>query len=776
MVLRNLGNRKAMIKVFISHSSKQKDFVKDLVGIIGRDHCIVDCYDFEPAYKTIDEICEKISQSTAFVLLISKDSLNSSWVTQEVTLAQTKFRHRNFDGFWPYIIDKEVEISDCPKWLSRDECFNLKVFPTAKALARDIKQKVRRCTWEKSKFKKHLDTLMVGRNADIEKFEDIYQSERGMKLRALIVSGREGVGKDMFISKCMDKMGYSSETIPFSFSLGAQDGIEDFIIQLNHILAIYDESQLVEVLTKEPTEKAKIAASMVNELLLYKTVLVVDDDFACVQPNRKLADWLTDMVENNKIDSKLGLFIKSRIIPHSFVSSTHPLFSHIHLEPLGAKDRTKLFYSLLRSYQLEDITENDVQWFVDKLLLSPYQLVKAVERLSQLPLRTVKRDIDGLTTWGDNMIKPMVSYFFNDERKRQILVILSKIEFVSYDILERFFTDEIDEVMKNIDEMMDYGIVTAFGPNENFFRLDHYLSDYINRCRISLPSHLESEFEEILESKIAESSFITEDTSVYLYDTKRKIMSGRGNMKDFLIPSVVINAVMEIYNKKDYKQVIRVCDKVMSDIHNYFEDQEKELKYWLCLSLARMVNNRFYAEINFFQKNSADYCFLRGFYHRNAMEYSQAEDFFDRALEKSPHLQRAKREKVTVLLAQKKYEEALELAEENYEKNPENSYQIYGYFRCLVRKKKFGYNDVKMLENLMNAMKENLSDKHEELYAAMDIEFQDYVQHMLPTELLAIIKEAEKKYPNSLDVRRAAQTFKLRQSIISKEENIPEEC
>lgn len=158
------------------------------------------------------------------------------------------------------------------------------------------------------------------------------------------------------------------------------------------------------------------------------------------------------------------------------------------------------------------------------------------------------------------------------------------------------------------------------------------------------------------------------------------------------------------------------------------------------------------------------------------MEYSQAEDFFNRALEKSPHLQRAKREKVTVLLAQKKYEEALELAEENYEKNPENSYQIYGYFRCLVRKKNLGTNDVKILENLMNAMKENLSDKREELYAAMEIEFQDYALHLPPTKLLTIINEAEKKYPNSLDVRRAAQTFKLRQSIISKEEDIPEEC
>lgn len=78
-----------MIKVFISHSSQQKDFVKELVGLIGRDYCIVDCYDFEPAYKTIDEICEKITQSTAFVLLISKDSLSSPWVTQEVSIAQT---------------------------------------------------------------------------------------------------------------------------------------------------------------------------------------------------------------------------------------------------------------------------------------------------------------------------------------------------------------------------------------------------------------------------------------------------------------------------------------------------------------------------------------------------------------------------------------------------------------------------------------------------------------------------------------------------------------
>ena len=54
-----------------------------------------------------------------------------------------------------------------------------------------------------------------------------------MKTRSLVVSGRDGVGKDMFISKCLNKIGYDIETIPFSISLDSKEGIEDYIVQLN---------------------------------------------------------------------------------------------------------------------------------------------------------------------------------------------------------------------------------------------------------------------------------------------------------------------------------------------------------------------------------------------------------------------------------------------------------------------------------------------------------------------------------------------------------------
>ena len=59
-----------MIKAFISHSSKQKEFAQELYKKVGGDFCYIDCYDFQPAFKTIDEIYAKIDSCTIFVLLI----------------------------------------------------------------------------------------------------------------------------------------------------------------------------------------------------------------------------------------------------------------------------------------------------------------------------------------------------------------------------------------------------------------------------------------------------------------------------------------------------------------------------------------------------------------------------------------------------------------------------------------------------------------------------------------------------------------------------------
>lgn len=207
----------------------------------------------------------------------------------------------------------KLEIEDCPDWIRKEECFNLKKFSSPIMLARDIEQKFRRIIWSSDANRKQIETLMVGRNVDIDNFESIYQSSRGLNIKSLVISGRDSVGKDTFISQCLIKMGYDKEVIPYSICMGNNEGVEDFIIQLNKITRCYDSAALIQVLSQSQIDKAKTASNLLNLLLNNQTVLTVEDNMSCVQANRKLADWLLDLVDNAEMNNQLGLFIKSKL-------------------------------------------------------------------------------------------------------------------------------------------------------------------------------------------------------------------------------------------------------------------------------------------------------------------------------------------------------------------------------------------------------------------------------------------------------------------------------
>ena len=543
-----------MIKAFISHSSKQKPFALELVERLGRDYCRIDCFDLQPAYKTIDEIYRAIDTSTVFVLLISKDSLGSKWVQEEVRYAMSKLKPDEMDRFWPYLIDSSITLSDCPEWMVKDECFNLKQFKSPYVLARDIEQKFRRIIWSNNSKVRMLETMMVGRNADIAKFEDKFQSINGMNLKALLISGRKGVGKDTFAKQCMYKVGFPPETEPYRISTKPHENIENFIVYLNMILRRYDDADLKTILSKDPKEKSHEAVLMLNELYETRTVLFINDNLSLLLPNKDLAEWVADILDDKDLNNQLGMFIMSPKIPNAYIESRHPQVAHIQLQPLDKKDRQKLFVNCIRAYGLEGINQSDVDFFIDRLLQSPSQIIQVAEALSNnTPMPLVKRDIGSIVEQGDLSIKPILDKF-NEDEQRYLLIIMSRMDFISYELLEAIFKERIIETMNSIYDMMEYGITTSFGPSSQFFRLDHYVSDYIRRCHFVMPLDWESSVAEVLETRIASSVSITEDTSLYLYNIKQQLISGKGNPSDYLIPSVVVSSVMEVYNDKSYSR------------------------------------------------------------------------------------------------------------------------------------------------------------------------------------------------------------------------------
>ncbi|WP_217473443.1 toll/interleukin-1 receptor domain-containing protein [Streptococcus sinensis] len=113
-----------MKKVFISHSSKDKDFfvrplVNNLKKSLGEDRLVYDELTFESGAKIIEEIRQTIDMTDLFVILLSENSLSSEWVKQEILWA--KNLDSNFldeQRIMPVIIDDITKDNqEIPEWL-----------------------------------------------------------------------------------------------------------------------------------------------------------------------------------------------------------------------------------------------------------------------------------------------------------------------------------------------------------------------------------------------------------------------------------------------------------------------------------------------------------------------------------------------------------------------------------------------------------------------------------------------------------------------------------
>lgn len=204
---------------------------------------------------------------------------------------------------------------------------------------------------------------------------------------------------------------------------------------------MYSQQALESALSAPPKEKAKTVVRLLNRLYESQTVVFVEDNMACVLPNREVAEWLVDVIGDPNLNMQIGLFIKSGLSPNSYIDSDIPQLAHIQLLPLNKKDRSKLFYQYASYYKLEDISDNDVNFFVDRLLQSPAQILKAVEVCANKGVVSAKQDIAHLVSLGNRKMKPLLDMFMGEDLSREIMIVLSMFEFVSFEFLDKVFED-----------------------------------------------------------------------------------------------------------------------------------------------------------------------------------------------------------------------------------------------------------------------------------------------------------------------------------------------
>lgn len=574
----------------------------------------------------------------------------------------------------------------------------------------------------------------VGRSQEIEKFQNILYSERFSSTKVVIVSGHLGVGREAFARECIRQV--CKECIePCLISLGDNGNVELFLVQLNSINRDYSEEDFKKLLSSSTGEKIEAAVALLNSLFKENRYLIVyDDSRSCIRFDRKLSDWFREVISHPGLIGGMHMFVISPVAVNYSKTKALDGASFFTLFDLSTIDRKKLIYRHLADRGLA-APEEDVDYILSASIYSPHLIIKVVDDYcNHGGISYTKRHVNDYMSVGDAGVRTVLKQYKIDNNPDlwNILVLLSRIEYMRHDVLKTIFDDTL--FTSNLDNLVSDGLVEQFGEMNEYYRLDSSVADNIRRNRDRyLDNTIQGHIDEIMALRIESNPRITIDYSSFLYKLKEDLMDQKKNAEAFLLPSILISSIVESYERKKYDLTIDLCSWVLSEKPHYFSDVYREIHYWECLALARNKDNRFYEAVDYFRRGDDDYHFLQGFMYRINRQYAKAEAEYRSALKINPSFGRAKRELVTVLQGQHKFSEALELARENYERDRDNSYHLLAYYRCLVRKRGLTYEDRQELIRLQNDARSLFSSDY--FVEGMGFEFQRFVEKPKMPEL-----------------------------------------
>lgn len=740
---------------FISHRSTHKDFVRKIVEIVKRDNCIIDEFDFYPATKTVDEIVRNLNHTPIFVLLISKDALESNWIQFEMAKSRQLYEEGRIKKFMPFIIEEDVKLEDLPLWLTRDWSLNVKIITSPKIIGHFIIEAQRKIRCNEDIAYGRLVNTFIGRSNELDEFQRAMFDSVAMPHRSLVVSGKPGCGRTRFIQKCIqENNGLSFVPEGFQIKLSPKSYLDNFILQLHEGLG-YSKAYYEDILSLDHEHQVAKTVSYINQIINAHSFLLIEDEMSFILYDGTISKWGKEIISHPGLIDSLKIFISSRVKPKSSELRAYPQIIHINLPGFTKDERKRFFVNYCRYYDIQP-NNDDIEYFVEQLKSSPQQLEHAVREIKNKNVLFAKRHIKDLIEIGDEVFSRIISWFKGNDKALTLAKVLAEVDMISFDLLEQLYEEDYPEIEQLVNRFESLSILNFYGPGGNNISLDGGVADYIRRSKLDLDPIMKCRIEEVIYNKIDEISDDLGELSIYLYGLRKQLLSGQGYA--YVMPSIVISTVITLYDQGSYESVRRICMHALENSSSYTDEPLQELYYRLCQVLARMKDKSFFTYINKIQDNGSK-DFLTGFYYRYQENYHRAEEFLLKALKRNPYMQVARRELVNVYLNQNEYGKALPLAIENYKRKPTNSYHIEAYFRCLINNYPWDNNTQEILDRLLKEMNENFSKRKDELLAAMQLELFIKSRKYTKDEIVDKILETLSRYPDSPQVYRIKKEF-----------------
>jgi len=713
-----------MIKAFLSHSSKDKaNYVRIVADRLkNKMNIVYDEYTFEAGNKTFNEIITK-------------------WVQEEVLIASNSFKN-NTKQLFPIIIDKNITYKDAriPDWMKEE--YNLQYVSKPTISAKRIESKLREISLLKHIKLNQKYNLCIGRNNILDEFEERIDDFESDKPKCIISTGVLSIGRRTFLKHALEKTDIIDKYYtPNSIYLNTNDSIEDFILKLNDYGFIDIDSDIKNLLNKTQEYKIELAIKILKEIQNNKELFIILDNGCIVNYERVISSWFKKIIESPELLNQPIICTASKYRVNYKDVRTDSFYA-IGVSDLTMSERKRLFSRLLKIENI-DMSKEDFSLISGQFYGLPEQILFCVDYIKRTNVQHVKNHLHEIREYNDEKASMLIKHYSENEEVLSFIRLIAQFEIISLDFLYQIVENTKFSVI--LDILVTENICEYFGYDGQFIRLNDSIRDYIVRNKTKIRQEYLERIQDHVEDFIKSDDFSDKDSSDYLFSIKEAILTEKEINDNLLFPSHFLRTMKDLYYERKYSRVIELADKVLDKEDFIDKNLVNDIRYYLCLALAKKKDKRVLQEV---QKLGGDeHNFVLGYYYRIVGRYTDAIERLNKVVNSRYIQSRAKRELVHIYIQTEGYSKALEYARTNYIENKNNIYHIQLYFTCLISNEKFAdYKEE--IEGIVLELEERSLENNQDMGVRARALFLAKYEHD-ETNALNKINDAISSFPNS---------------------------
>jgi len=681
------------MKVFISHSSKDKHFARKIADELGDMRCEFDEYSFEFTLNS-SAIRKALDRSSLFILLLSENSIKSEFVAEELRGALERRGSGKHRDVVIFSIDG-TSFKGLPDWMR--EINVAQYLRSPKQIATRIDARLTEISLEQG----NLTDFYFGRSSEEQLLRLALSKPKKESPIAIHAVGHSGVGRKTFLRNSLKVAAPRHYSSFIELEIGEYDSIDELYRHLYGYMEIHNPLVAGEKLARfsllNDREKSAEIANYIREMAKAEIFPIFIDEGGVLQDNGDYQPHFPILLEQLADMSRPALaFIQFRMMKHSF-KKNHPRSFHIRIDSLQDETVFELMCLKLKDLDVdfEPLKVREAQKFTDG---HPFNVNLVTAFIAD-------EGMDVLLSDPTEIIETKV------ERGRDFLrkIDFSEIEEDIISVLHEYRTSELEfilvaldrrgiEVTECIRRLEDFccierrdSLITISPPIRDAIRRDkrfhrstewhtnvgrrvvESISKFENSESISL-SFIDSALPELLRQK-KEVPFITA----------------------LILPTHFLRVARDYYDKSKWRNSVDFCRQALDGADRLTMDAKVEANRLLGLALTRLnaedpkiseviVQLRSYVT----PTGNRVAFFIEGFRARRRGQLDIAVDKFLEASKLGRDNYHINRELSSVLCRQERYAEAEPYARAAYSKTPDNPYIVDVLIEALEGKQSQG--------------------------------------------------------------------------------------